>query len=144
MFEHIWSVLCERISIDQDTNLASYLTAVEVINAKQLPIAVHNLSLGTRWHKDEESEAILWIRLSLISPDGKEKKLVEGEQHATSRNHRVNFILNGIVFEKIGRYALRLQVKEEEAWSTVHEIPLEITLDAQSTQMRKPDGVHQE
>lgn len=133
-------VLCERVSIDRDTNLASYLTAVEGINATQLPITVQNLSLGTRWHKEEDSEAILRIRLSLVSPDGMEKKLVEGKQSTTSKNHRVNFILNGLAFEKIGRYALRLQVKNDERWSTVHETPLEITINAPIARLQQPNA----
>ncbi len=138
MFEHIWSVLCERVSIDQDTNLASYLTAVEGINAMQLPITVQNLSLGTRWHKEEDSEAHLSIRLFLVAPDGMEEKLVDGVQSTTSRNHRVNFILNGLVFKKIGRYVLKLQVKNDERWTTVHEIPLEITISAPSAHPQQP------
>ena len=53
MIKHIWSVLCERISIDQYSNLASYLSCIEGITIKKLPFTFPSLAFGSRWYKVE-------------------------------------------------------------------------------------------
>ena len=52
----------------------------------------------------------------------------------------MNSILNGLVFEKIGRYTLRLQVRNGDRWATVHEIPLEIGLNVPLADLKGPDA----
>jgi hypothetical protein len=128
MFKHVWSVLCERISIDQNTNLVSYLTSTEGFTTESLPIAVLNLAYGTRWYKEGDGEEILRIRLFLVAPDGSEKELITGEQKSKANNHRTNIMLNGLFFEQSGDYMFKLQMQEDDKWVTVHEMPLTISV----------------
>jgi hypothetical protein len=129
MLKHIYSVLCERIIIDQRTNLASYLNCVEGLSAKKLPAALQNLAFGSRWYKHGKSDEILKFKLSVISPTGDEKQLIESkEQVVQSDNHRTNIILDGLSFEQDGTYIFRLKKQEGEKWNVVHEIPLKVEI----------------
>ncbi|GBD98430.1 hypothetical protein BMS3Abin07_00444 [bacterium BMS3Abin07] len=129
MVKHIWSVLCERISIDQETKLASYLTCIEGIVAVELPAVINNLAFGSRWYKDGESEETLRFRLMLLSPDGTEEILIDSRsQNINSDNHRTNIILNAMDFKQSGNYTFRLYQRLDKKWVVVNEIPLNITL----------------
>ena len=129
MINHIWSILCERVSIDKETNLISYLTCIEEITADKMP-AIHQLLVfGSLWQTDQPKKDTLSFRLSLISPLGKEKILVESDpQLIDKERHRTNIILNGIPLEQVGKYIFKLQMKTEEKWKTVSELPLKITV----------------
>lgn len=128
MIKHVWSILCERISIDQGTNLVSYLTCVEEITATQLP-AVHPLfALGSIWQTDCPGEDILKIRLVRISPDGAKNIIIEtNEFRLEKERHRTNLILNGISFDQAGKYVFRLESKSKTGWKAETEIPVKIT-----------------
>ena len=139
MVKHIWSVLCERISIDQESKLVSYLSCVEGITAVELPAAINNLAFGSRWYKDGESEEILRFRLMLLSPDGTEQILLDsGDQIITNNNHRTNIILNGFNFEQGGNYTFRLHQKLDKKWVVVNETPLNVTLKPKA-KTKSPD-----
>jgi hypothetical protein len=131
MIKHIWSILCERISIDQETNLVSYLTCVEEITANKLP-AVHPLfAMGSIWHTDCPGEDMLKIRLVCISPDGTRRDLIETKEFKLDKErHRTNLILNGISFDQAGKYMFRLESKSEKGWKTETEIPIKISVKA--------------
>jgi hypothetical protein len=127
MIQHIWSILCERISTDHDTNLVSYLTCIEEITVNQLPFAIPLLALGSLWQTDRPSKDVLKERLILVSPEGSEKTLIEPEDCIFEKErHRINIILNGIPFDKFGKYIFKVQIKAKEEWKTVAEIPLKV------------------
>jgi Family of unknown function (DUF6941) len=131
MIKHIWSVLCERISVDQQTNLVSYLTCIEEITIAKLP-AMHSLfALGSIWRTDHPGEDILKIRLIQISPDRSKKTLIETDDFKLEKErHRTNLILNGIPFDQAGTYVFRIESQSEAIWKTEAEIPLKVTLRA--------------
>lgn len=131
MIKHIWSVLCERIITDQQTNLTSYLTALEGISANKLPIVIQNISLGSRWFKDSTNEETLKFRVLLITPDRKEKILIEDDKTFKSPNHRTNIVLNGFPAHQAGAYHFIVQIFQENTWVTVSEIPFIISLQEQ-------------
>jgi len=136
MLKHIYSVLCERISTDENTHLVSYLSCVEGLTTTKLPVRLQNLAFGSRWHKYGESEEILKFRLSLVSTTGEEKVLIESEELTVrSDNHRINIALEGLLFEQAGIYTFRLRKQENGKWVVVHEIPLKVEL--KSSDMKK-------
>lgn len=129
MLKHMWSVLCERISIDRHSNLCSYLSCIEAITTSSLPAVIQNLSFGCRWNKSGESKETLRLKLTVISPDGKEIPLIESaESVIEGKNHRVNFILNGMSFKQNGIYTFRLKRHVGNKWSKVQDIPLNVFL----------------
>lgn len=129
MIVHIWSVLCERISIDRDTNLVSYLTCIEEITVARLPFICPLLAFGSLWQTNRPSKDVLKFRLLLISPEGSEKVLIESEDYVFEKErHRTNIILNGIPFEHPGTYLFRIQKKQAKEWEMMAEIPMKIIL----------------
>lgn len=131
MIKHIWSILCERISVDQQTNLVSYLTCIEEIAVAKLP-AIHSFfALGSTWRTDHPGEDIIKIRLVQISPDGSKKTLIEtNDFKLETERHRTNLVLNGIPFDQAGTYVFRIESQSGSAWKTEAEIPLRVILKA--------------
>jgi hypothetical protein len=131
MIKHIWSILCERISVDQQTNLVSYLTCIEEIALAKLP-AIHSLfSLGSIWRTDHPGEDSLKIRVVQIYPDGSKKTIIETNDFKLEKErHRTNLILNGIPFDQAGTHIFRIESQSDAAWKTEAEIPLKVILKA--------------
>jgi len=133
MIKHIWSILCERISIDKETNLLSYLTCVEEVTVTQLPVSSPLLAFGTLWQTDSPSQEKLIFRLILIMPDGSEKILIESKDFVFEKErHRTNIILNGLTFDQTGPHIFKMQKKLEKDWDTVAEIPMKIKLQIET------------
>lgn len=128
MFKHAWSILCERISIDQSTHLVSYFTCIEGLETKTLPVTLPLLAYGVRLYKDNDSEESIQARLVLVKPDGSEIVLIEGEQKSAAQNHRLNIVLNGITISQSGTHKFRLLQKHEEHWTVINELPLPVKL----------------
>lgn len=128
MFKHVWSVLCERTSIDQNTNLVSHLSCIESIETVQLPLPLFILSYQSRWYKDNDVVESLKASLVLVAPNGSEIKLAEGEFKTELRNHRMNITLGGLVVDQIGTYKFRLLQEHEGHWKIVHEMPFDVRL----------------
>lgn len=132
MAKHIWSVLCERISVDQRTNLVSYLSCIEGIRAHELPFAVPNLSLGTLWLTDKKTTEKITFRLVLGCPDQTEKLLVEGSQEqAPSARARINLILDGLAVDQTGQHTFRVEMLNNDSWEVKAELPFDVILEAQ-------------
>jgi len=129
MIRHIWSILCERIIIDQKTNLISYLTCIEELVAKKLPAVGSLFALGSLWQTDSPKEDILKFRWILVSPKGIEKKMIESKDFILEKeSYRTNIILNGISFDSTGIYVFRLQTELNNKWKTMTEIPIKVLL----------------
>ena len=128
MFKHVWSVLCERVSIDQNSNLASHFTCIEGIETIQLPFPLLTLTYASRWYKDDDTEEIIKVNLVLIAPDGSETKLVEGEAKTALRNQRFNILLNGLMISQSGTHKFKLLQEHEGHWVVAHEMPFNVKL----------------
>lgn len=132
MVKHIWSVLCERISQDQASNLISYLTCIEALVVPGLPVLVQNLALGSRWNRDGDTEETLKFRLLLQLPDQTEQVLISAQATIKEANHRTNFVLNGVIFAQAGEHCFILQTQKDSNWVTVSEVPFYIKVDAKT------------
>ncbi len=127
MISHIWTVLCERISIDRETNLVSYLTCIEEITAAQLPAIHPLLSLGTLWQSDAPGRDVLKFKVVLVSPTGEEKDLIQSEDYVLEREkHRANINLFGIGFALAGTHHFKLMYRQDGEWRTAADIPLKV------------------
>jgi len=129
MIQHIWSILCERISTDQKSNLVSYLTCIEEITVSQVPAVIPHLAIGSQWITDLLTKDVLEFKLLLISPEGSEKLLIDFKSLKFDKvRTRTNIILNGIKFESCGTYYFKIQMKVKDSWQTSSEIPLAIRM----------------
>lgn len=138
MLKHVWSVLCERVSVDRHTNLCSYLSCIEAVTTKNLPAVMQSLTYGCRWNKDDDPKEVLKVKLIVISPDGKEIPLVESAESVIERkNHRLNIILDGMSFKHAGVYTFRLKRNIDGKWSKVHDTPLSVVLKGADKEVDK-------
>jgi hypothetical protein len=131
--------MCERISIDQETNLVSYLTCIEEISVTQLPVIHPLFAIGSIWKTDRPGDDVLKVRLVRISPDGQENELIETSDFRLEKErHRTNIILNGISFDQVGTYIFKVQSRTDGTWKPEAEIPLSILLRAEGYKDRQP------
>lgn len=142
MVKHIWSVLCERLSVDQNTNLVSYLTSIEAITVQGLPFSIQLLAIGSLWYTSEKTDTIQF-RLRLVSPDKTDKVLIEPPKvEFSTPRYRSNIILNGLKFEQLGTHTFQLELNNAEIWETVCEIPFDIAVKSLvEEEKKKPEEV---
>jgi hypothetical protein len=128
MIKHIWSVLSERISVDQKTGLVSYLSCMEGLNTPLIPANVYSLSLGSRWFNSGSEKLSLNIKIIVIKPDGKEtiSSEVLSQEILPKSNHRTFFVLDGISFDSYGIYHFQVHQQIGKKFQLVAEIPLDI------------------
>jgi hypothetical protein len=127
--KHIWSILCERIIEDKRTNLISYLTAIELVQVKQVPFRIPFLAMGSLWVSNDEQGGLIETRLKRIDPDKSEKVLIPRiRAEFTTKRYRSHMLLNGLEFDQSGLYLFRLESLNESKWEIVAEIPLDLTV----------------
>lgn len=142
MMRHIWSILCERTSIDRETNLVSYFTAIEAISVRRLPFRIPFLVFASLWRSDSEQGGAVEIRLVMVNPDKSEKYIFPSyKAESSAKRHRTNMILNGLQFSQSGTYSLRLDRRNDEQWELVTEIPLDISVAVQEEEAEKKPEV---
>lgn len=143
MIKHIWSVLCQKSSVDQTSNNVSLFDVFEALevginptsNMKvsdnpefNIPIQYQIVSLWTITDdKNNEGE----VRIILIGPDGKEKILIDSELKFPTGKRRMRSInqIQGLPLNKSGDYHFIVELKQEEKFQKVADLPLEVKLN---------------
>lgn len=132
MAEHVWSVLSERIIIDQRTNSISCLTCIEGVTAPQLPSTVPVLSIGSMWMRGNEEEKDFVFRLVSVRPDKSEKELIQGAQTLEPNGRgRVVIVMDGFPIEQTGRYVFRVETQSAGSWEIRAKLPMDVALRSQ-------------
>jgi len=141
MIEHAWSVLCQKVIIDQESNNISLDVIEEIHLEGNLPpeairdsegfLVPYQLIFASLWYRnDPEIESRGKARLQLISPNGKVIGGAEIDVDLTKNSRlRTKCKFNSLPIPKnqSGYFFFHLQVQEKE-WKTVAKIPLEIKL----------------
>lgn len=143
MIKHIWSVLCQKSSVDQQSNNVSLFDVFEALevginpttNIKpsdnpefNIPIQYQVVSLWSITDaKNNEGE----IQVTLINPDGKEKILVNSDLKFPAGKRRMRSInqIQGLPVNKSGDYHFIVELKQEEKFQKVADLPLEVKLN---------------
>ena len=135
--KHVWSILCQQSSIDQETNLISLFNAIEELNINldkanalenNLLISVQ-LQLVSYWVREEAlAEETLTIRTELVNPEGKvlnsfDNKLIIKSGILRFR-HRNN--IQGLTISGPGRYHLRVVEIKASKEMILTELPLDV------------------
>lgn len=126
----VFSVLCNDVIIDRETNSTSYIRALESGFAASLPTTFPSMYLGTVWEIDPEIDGDFDILLQLESPGG-EKADIGGQKiqpGAGAGMHKVNFRLPGLQIKEQGRHAVRLLLGDGKNFEPVSELPLFVFL----------------
>ena len=137
MARNLWSVLCERITVDQRTNLISYLTCIEGVTTLQLPGTVPTLAIGTAWLREGDNDKAFVFRLVVVNPDNSEKVLMEGSQEfASGQRARLGFVMDGFPIQQTGQYVFRIETKSDGNWEVRATLPMDVGLQTPAEQTR--------
>ncbi len=135
MIEHIFSVLCNGVSIDAETNAISLFKVFEQLTvftepkqSVRLSIHFEILSLWTRHSPDVPCRGK--TRITFSSPSNVQKQQAEmGIDLSLATNYRSRIISDGIELTGPGKYQfiIELQQEEDPAWVKVASLPILVT-----------------
>lgn len=138
--KHIWTVLCQKSSIDFETNLLSLFNCIEemtlTIDKSKAPsgnlIIPAELELVSYWLVEEKNkENSLNIKGELLDPENKilntfEKSFPISKEILRFRN-RIH--IQNLPITKAGRYKFRIYQKDiKNVFRMVTELPLDINM----------------
>lgn len=142
--KHIWSVLCRRSVIDNETNNISLYDALEEVSVgvkvKQqvapipevINIAIDYEVVSLWMREDSDSRVQADTEIEIIQPDGKVAKTFPQKIDLPEkmRRFRTRYRINGLTVSTQGTYWFKIKIKEtnEKQFRTVSEIPLEIKI----------------
>jgi len=140
--KHIWSVLCKKTVIDQETNNISLLESLEELkfeirDSKLKGKAINipfDFELVSYWIKDDSSTSKFDSLIELY--DSKKRKIAAFPGKINfpkdKKRLRTRLKIQGIgITENYGTYVFKVSVKREKdsKYSVVSEIPLDIKVE---------------
>ena len=138
MIKHIWSILCEDSSVDQETNKLSIRNVLESIQIKvqgilpeksAIPIPFEIVSFFTRADSNTEEEIQLKTKLVNAEMDQLGKDFAANIKFPAKSNRlRARSRIQGLPIKGEGKYAfiISFKISKEKEFKTVAELPLEI------------------
>lgn len=138
--KNIWSIICEKSSIDAQTNVLSLFNCIEemqlMINKEKMPksdklIIPVNLQLISFWTiEDDTKDSLNEIKIELVDPKGKSLNEFSVILKAKKGEKRLRSITNiqGIQITEGGRYYYRILQKKGIKFEIVSETPLDVNL----------------
>jgi hypothetical protein len=136
MIDHIWTVICNNVVIDRETNNLSIINVLEQINIPEeaiqqteiLPITVELVSLWVR--SDLSKPGKSFSRISLVAPNGEIQKTIEPEINLTKYERlRTRGVFQGFPFKGEGIYRFVVELKcDEKNWLKVASVPLKVIM----------------
>lgn len=139
--KHIWTVLCQKSSIDIETNLLSLFNCVEelslIIDKTKAPkgdlVIPIEFQLVSFWTvENSNKDNVLEMKGELIDPNGKTLNKFENKFNIKKGvlrfRNRTNF--QGLPITEAGRYIIRMMQKNEgkKEFEIVTELPLDIKI----------------
>lgn len=139
--KHIWTVLCQKSSIDKETNLLSLFNCVEelslIIDKTKAPkgdlVIPIEFQLVSFWTVENPGkDNVLEMRGELLDPSGKTLTKFENKFNIKKGvlrfRNRHNF--QDLPITEVGRYIIRMMQKKEDKkeFETVIELPLDIKI----------------
>ncbi len=138
--ENIWAIICEKSSIDSQTNLLSLFNCIEEIkieiDKEKMPesdklVVPINLQVISLWLvKDFTKENSSEIKLEFIDPKGKVLNEFINVLQVKPGEKRMRNIANiqGLQITEEGRYYYRISQKKSNKFIEVVKLPLDINL----------------
>lgn len=147
---HIWSVLCQKSSVDTETNLLSIFDCIEELT---LAIELEKIKSGELFIPTSFQIVSLWtleksnkptsleIKIELLDPEAKIISNFEQTQQipAEKLRFRHRTTINGLPLTKSGRYFFKVSTKESpnKAYHEVAQVPLDVNIQDIATLDRK-------
>ncbi len=138
--KHVWSIICEKSSIDFESNLLSMFNCVEevkvVIDKTKMPkndklIIPVNFQIVSFWSvEDSNKENFVEVKGELIAPGG--AVLIEFKNNLKSgkkiKRFRSRTNIQKMPVTESGRYYFKILQKKGNKFKIVAELPLDVTL----------------
>jgi len=128
MAQFKWGLLCRRVIVDLESNLISYIDAVEAFGSQTFPFPCPPIFVGTAWERDGK-EAGIELRAIVYSPNGQQINVTEASPLVFGEHHlrgRVNLLLYGFAVPEPGTYKISLEHKVGSEWQRVHILSMNI------------------
>lgn len=138
--KNIWSIICEKSSIDAQTNLLSLFNCVEeiqlTIDKEKMPksdklVIPFSLKIISFWTiEDSSKDNLAEIKIDLMDPKGKILNEFPVTLKAKKGEKRLRSITNiqGIQITEGGRYCYKILQKKGTKFEVASETPLDINL----------------
>jgi hypothetical protein len=142
--QHVWSILCEKSSIDTETNLLSLFSCLEeisvVVDKEKMKdkggkfILPANFQLVSFWSLDEKEvnkENQLITKVELVAPSGEVLNQFTNSFKVKSgaRRFRNRANIQGVPVIGEGRYFLKLWHQIGEDYKLVANLPLDVKIN---------------
>jgi len=132
--KHIWSILCQKSIIDQDTNQISLINSLEQLNlpknffGKTFLMEIHLISYFFTDKVAQEDE--LEQTVAILDPQGNKLKELNSpiKMNKNSNKFRLRTIFDGINLTIPGVYKFTMSVKQGNSRIADSEVPLEIKI----------------
>lgn len=138
--KYVWSIICEKSSVDFESNLLSMFNCVEemkvVIDKTKMPkngklVVPANFQIVSFWSiEDSNKENSDEIKGEIIDPKGillnEFKNTLKAEKGKKRLRHKVN--VQGMPLTESGRYYFRISQKKNDKFEVVGELPLDIDI----------------
>ncbi len=129
MAEHIWTVLCEHVITDTQTNSCSYLVAIEEIQVQALPVTVR-MTLGSLWVREGDGDQGCDVRYRIAKPSGALIEMATVPVGKDKPRHRVNLVMEFTVEEE-GIYYFQVDAKRAGRWRHAARVPLVVKVSGE-------------
>jgi hypothetical protein len=151
MVKHVWSILCAKSSIDRTTNNISLFEVIEQLQIQAPPerlreagFAAFPLEFISLWCREvADTPARGTGRVVILDPAGNELNSTTFDLDVTThQRRRVISKLGGMPVRGNGQYLVRVQQQvDDETWTTVAEVPLDITVSERAPVAREAERV---
>lgn len=152
MIKHIWSVLCRKSVIDNDSNNISLFDVfeqlgvnVEIKDLKKVPEKVNipiDYEIVSLWLTPKRKKTIKAdVEVEVVNPDQNQVKTFRQKLEIPPKFKRMRSRLRvkGLTIEKPGDYTFKVKIKEESKkdYKVVAELPLEVNLKKEKVKTKQ-------
>lgn len=127
MAKLVWALLCQRMIIDAQTNLVSYVDALDAVTIPKFPLKAPPIVVGTLWQREGEKK--LEMRVQVYAPSGLQLGAFEAAPLEFKPEHkraRMNVGVSGFEIAEPGRYQFGIETREKGKWVEVHRVPFDV------------------
>ncbi len=136
--KHVWSILCEKSSVDSETNLLSMFNTMEQINlvidktkmqkSDKLVVPASFQIINFWVIEDPTKENSTEMKIEFVDPKGKIlnefRKVLKTKKDIKRVRNRTN--IQGMPVTESGRYCYRVSQKKGNKFEAIFELPLDI------------------
>lgn len=149
--KHIWSVLCKRSVIDNETNLLSLFDSLEQLTVTldenkvenkdkvNIPIEFHLVSFWLDGNISKERE--FFVDTDLYDPNNKKLSTFSGKYQMKKgiKRFRSRIIVNGLPTTVGGDYLFKIKIKDKKSgkFKEVAELPLDVKINYKILDIKK-------